>query len=169
MSAYYSSSLQEFVRTPCDRIVSLLHARYASDGFSSQYTTQSESWIESIQLLQSEIESLLEKALEAKGWKILLEFPLYRLRRRIDVVVLTVSSVVVIELKVGESHFKVADKRQAEEYALDLRDFHGPSADATLIPVLWCTAAPQVYPSNLASRHGVCEVVEIGNTGLAVC
>lgn len=167
MPAYFSCSLNEFVDTPFDRIVAVLHAKYANDGFSSQYTTQTAAWGESIPLLKSEFRSLIKTHTEAGEWKILLEFPLYRLRRRIDVVVLTSNSVVVIELKVGETLFRAADKRQVEEYALDLRDFHGPSANATLIPVLWCTSAPQDYTPCTAKGSGVREVVEVGTIGLA--
>lgn len=101
------------------------------------------------------------------SWHVLLEFPLYRLRRRIDVVVLTSANVAVIELKVGETLFRSTDRRQVEEYALDLRDFHKPSSNACLVPVLWCTDASPKYPVPQANDTGVQEVIDIGRTGLS--
>jgi DUF2075 family protein len=166
MPAYFSSSLEEFIASSPDRVVSMLHAKYASDGFSTQYTTQTDSWIESVKLLQFDFASLLKIRREASAWKVLLEFPLYRLRRRIDLVILTPANVVVVELKVGETKFTFTDRRQVEEYALDLRDFHEPSAHANIIPVLWCTGANSSRLPSSIQFDGVCEVVDIGSTGL---
>ena len=167
MAAYFSSNIRSFVDTSRDTIVSALHAKYANDGFTTQYTTQTESWNESIPLLQHELSLLLGSVESAWSWGVLLEFPLYRLRRRIDAVILAPAAVVVIELKVGETKFRSPDRRQVEEYALDLRDFHGPSANARIMPVLWCTSATHQYFRHLPGSNGVDEVVNVGSSGLA--
>ena len=166
MAAYVSQDLSSFVYAPESAIVSELHKKYSSDGFSSQYTTQTEAWLESIPLLQEELRKLLGLEGDSRNRRVLLEFPLYRLRRRIDVVLLTPSAVVVIELKVGESKFLATDKRQVEEYALDLRDFHEPSSELLLVPVLWCTSSPQAYQLMGNQESGVSHVIEVGATGL---
>jgi hypothetical protein len=79
---------------------------------------------------------------------VLLEFPLYRLQRRIDVVLLATSIVVVVEAKIGERHFRAADARQVEEYGLDLRDFHEQSSGHLIVPVLWATEASAAWPKS---------------------
>jgi hypothetical protein len=97
---------------------------------------------------------------------ILLEFPLYRLQRRIDIIVLA-TSVIVIEAKVGEHRFLSSDERQVEEYCLDLRDFHEGSRGQTLFPVLWATQAPTQESRNALSTDPVALVSHVGATGLA--
>jgi hypothetical protein len=48
--------------------------------------------------------------------------------------------IVVVECKVG-TNVSAADRRQVEEYALDLRDFHAQSYQRKIVPVLWSTNA----------------------------
>ena len=166
MAAYYSASLGNFVHANVSTIAASLHSRYATDGFSSQYTAQTKSWEHSIPLLQKELQTLLASQPDSSNWQVLLEYPLYRLRRRIDVVILASFAVVVVELKVGETSFRSADRRQVEEYALDLRDFHAASSNARLMPVLWCTRAPVKYLPPDQICLGIAPVIEIGTDGI---
>lgn len=107
----------------------------------------------------------------AAKWSILLEFPLYRLRRRIDIVILAHDRIVVVEYKVGAKHFSSEDRRQVEEYALDLRDFHSMSHSRKILPVLWCTEARPsqrdvFHPGGNTYGANVAPVIEIGGAGL---
>ncbi len=162
MPPYYQASVPDFVRESPDAIEAELHRRYAADGFASQYTTQTQSWSESIPELQRCLEDLCNEIAEAEGWHILLEMPLYRLRRRIDAVILTNSVVVVLELKVGERSFSSTDRRQVEEYALDLRDFHQPSESLSIVPALWSTRAPSINQNVHMHQCGVGAVQRVG-------
>lgn len=167
MPAYFSANLGNFVQSDVDTIISALHVKYAADGFSSQYTTQTEAWNDSIPMLQEELLDVLELHPESTNWIILLEYPLYRLRRRIDVLVLAPAAIAVIELKVGEVSFRSADRRQVEEYALDLRDFHSQSSGVGLIPILWCTQASTGNYAPEIKSSDVSEVWCVGRSGLA--
>ena len=167
MPAYYSSDLHSFVHSEVDTIITRLHSKYAADGFSSQYTTQTKAWNESVPLLQIELQALLKLHPASRNWLILLEYPLYRLRRRIDVLILAPTAVVVIELKVGEESFRSNDRRQVEEYALDLRDFHAQSSGLNLIPLLWCTKAETTEHAPDIKSSGVSETWCVGVVGLA--
>ena len=71
----------------------------------------------------------------------LLEYPLLRLGRRIDAVLLTDSTIVVLEFKVGREGFNTLNRQQAEDYALDLVDFHAGSRSHPVVPVLVATEA----------------------------
>src|SRR5262249_49443311 len=105
---------------------------------------------------------------EASDWAMLLEYPLYRLRRRIDIVILAGGTIVVVECKVGADHFSAQDRRQVEEYALDLRDFHAASARRRILPVLWSTNAEESAdgPSQMISPGtSVSPVVCVGTKG----
>ncbi|WP_110597925.1 DNA/RNA helicase domain-containing protein [Salinicola lusitanus] len=167
MTAYYSSTTGAFVRISLEEVAAALHSKYAADGFSSQYTTQTESWNITVPKLQEELRSLLRLHPDAASWPVLLEYPLYRLRRRIDVLILTPAAIVVVELKVGESTFRSADRRQVEEYGLDLRDFHGASAGISIVPVLWCTEAKTTSYVSTIKEADVAEVHCVGGLGLA--
>jgi len=141
MPAYARRTVGRFIQDDADAIIGALQKAYAADGFSSQYTRQTKAWTRVIPKLQHTFVQLLKVRPEAQSWTILLEYPLYRLRRRIDVVILAHSSIVVVEYKVGADAFTAEDRRQAEEYALDLRDFHAESYQRTILPVLWSTDA----------------------------
>ncbi|MCG7867501.1 MAG: DUF2075 domain-containing protein [Candidatus Thiodiazotropha taylori] len=167
MTAYFSSTIGSFIQTTEDEIAAALHTKYAADGFSSQYTTQTEAWNVTIPQLQRELESLLQLSTNAADWVVLLEYPLYRLRRRIDVLILSPAAIVVVELKVGETSFRSLDRRQVEEYALDLRDFHATSTGLSLVPVLWCTEADTTSYFPTINSGEVTEVCFVGRSGLA--
>jgi len=166
MTAYFSSPIDAFVRTSLNEVGAALHSKYAADGFSSQYTTQTEAWNITVPMLQGELRSLLLLRPESANWSVLLEYPLYRLRRRIDVLILTPAAIMVVELKVGESSFRSADRRQVEEYALDLRDFHAASAGISIVPVLWCTEAETISYTPTIKAGDVAEVCCVGSLGL---
>ncbi len=77
----------------------------------------------------------------AAGWELVLEYEMRRLGRRIDAVLLTPRAIVVLEFKADAATFQAEDRRQAEDYALDLRDFHAASRHHPIIPVLVATRA----------------------------
>lgn len=164
--AYARYSVDDFVHQDPSRIVAKLHSGYANDGFLSQYTQQTKAWDRILPLLQSELRQLAEDHPDAKKWGILLEYPLYRLRKRIDAVLLSNSSIFVIETKVGASSFQSADARQVEEYALDLRDFHAGSKGHPLVPILWCTDASPQQVEAIASLDWVSQVCRVGASDL---
>lgn len=141
MPAYYRQDIQTFLRHSPAHVIGVLHDGYAADGFASQYTRQTRAWLEEIPALQSLLQRLVEMRKDAYQWILLLEYPLYRLRRRIDVIILAGDAIVVIECKVGSERFAAQDVRQVEEYALDLRDFHAESKGRRIVPVLWSTDA----------------------------
>jgi hypothetical protein len=169
MPAYFRSSIAEFLATSDDSIVTKLHTAYASDGYQSQYTTQTIAWALTLPALRRELSDLLQRASSTATWHILLEYPLYRLRRRIDAVVLTPDAVVVLELKTGAKSFEAADRRQAEEYAQDLRDFHAGSTGARLRPILWALEVepPPLQAAEPDDQPGVSRLLLVGQTGLA--
>ena len=139
MPAYFRCSVQDFLATSDDAIIAKLQTAYANDGYQSQYTTQTIAWALTLPALRREFAELLLQHPSTETWHVLLEYPLYRLRRRIDAVVLAPDAVVVLELKTGASSFEAVDRRQAEEYAQDLRDFHSGSRYARLRPILWAS------------------------------
>jgi hypothetical protein len=85
-----------------------------------------------IQAWQAQIALLATLPSDAE-WRILLEFPLLRLGRRVDAVILTDRAIIVIAFK---QQFSLADYAQVEDFALDLGDFHAGSQQHPIVPLL---------------------------------
>jgi hypothetical protein len=103
------------------------------------------AWLRSVALLQV----ALADWPAALDWRVVLEFSILRLGKRIDAVLVAPAGLVVLEFKVGSAAFDAAAKRQVEDYALDLQDFHAGSPRHPIVPVLVATdgrPAPPVWP-----------------------
>ena len=94
-----------------------------------------------------------------RRWRILFECDLLRLEKRADVVLLTDRAILVLELKHGARGFEPADLRQAEDYALDLHDFHAGSRRHPVVPILVATAAREARFEPPLIWHGVAPVL----------
>jgi Uncharacterized conserved protein (DUF2075) len=168
MPAYLRLLLPDLLDADPVALVGQLNHSYAEDGYATQFTQQIKAWGIALPLLQREIRDLLTLLPDATAWTMLLEYSLHRLRRRVDAILLTYDVIVVVEMKVGEHMFRAEDARQAEEYALDLRDFHAASHDRHILPVLWCTGAPEMAPrSYIRGNDKVAQVHRMGASGLA--
>lgn len=166
MPAYVRLTIPELIDLPSASLLGQLEAGHARDGYASQFTQATIAWAELIPLLKRELASLLGARPESVDWTILLEYPLYRLRKRIDVVILAGTTIVVIEAKVGETRICSEDVRQVEEYALDLRDFHAASQQNPIVPVLWCTASSSQTLAYVPGSDSVAMVHKAGEAGL---
>jgi hypothetical protein len=98
---------------------------------------QLDSWLALIGLLQGAV-----RQAGGDGWTVLLEYDLLRLEKRIDAVLLTDRAILVVEFKHRATAWTPQDAAQAEDYALDLYDFHAGSRRHPVVPVLLASAAP---------------------------
>ena len=136
MSCGYSARVAAFLTTdPIDLLARLSLDQERS--FRTSETRQLRAWEISCTTLRTALADLPEAAF----WQILLEFPMRRLGRRIDALLITPHGTLVLEFKVGAGEFTQADKRQVEDYALDLQDFHAASRDHPIVPILIATGA----------------------------
>ena len=87
MPAYVRRTVNRFVAEDAAALVGLLEQAYAADGFASQYTRQTRAWADVIPVLQDTLSRLSAVRPEVGNWTVLIEYPLYRLRRRIDIVI----------------------------------------------------------------------------------
>ena len=102
------------------------------DGYHGEVlTTAREAW-------QGEIEILQNALMPWKGsdGRIILEYDIPRLGKRIDAVLLLKGIVFCLEFKVGEKDVHEADVDQVLDYALDLKNFHRFSQDRLIVPIL---------------------------------
>jgi hypothetical protein len=126
MPAYLRKPAQEFQNTSQEVILGVLTARAADSGFLDLKNSQITEWKETTPLLQSALSEVCRNLDQAKSWGILLEYTIPLRQKRIDAVVLAGDVILVIEFKASDTHDAYA-RRQVEDYALDLRDFHAKS------------------------------------------
>jgi hypothetical protein len=159
--AHFSGTVEEFLRLSDAHVLGSLSTGSPGDVDK----TQQNAW-------QAELPILRHALSTYPDWAILLEYDVPRIGSRIDAVVLTGRAVVVIEFKVGETLFREADRNQAWDYALDLKNFHKASHDLPIVPVLVATeaaagthelpqpAADEVYPPLFCNGEQLRQVLE---------
>ena len=131
--SYFSKSIQEFHEKANESI--LFELVQASEG-SSLLESQKMAWEVQISLLKKQ----LPKALSGR---VIFEYTIPRVGKRVDVLLVLSNAIFVIEFKVNAGSFFGADKDQTIDYALDLKNFHETSHSCLLVPILVATNAPE--------------------------
>ena len=130
MGAFYAATGPDFLAADAEAIVGVL-ARQQVWHFRTSEAAQMPAWRDSIATLKAAILALAQLGHPAF---ILLEYPILRLGRRIDAVILTDRAILSLEFKREQADADAL--RQTEDYALDLFDFHEHSRTHAIIPVL---------------------------------
>ena len=132
--AYYCNSIPGFIKDHSSDIV----GRLVKNAFDIN-KEQSNAWENQI--------SELQRRLEACGMEgdIIFEYDIVRLGKRIDVILLIRHMVFSLEFKNGKDIFTAQDAQQAEDYAIDIKNFHKESEDLYVCPILIATDAAK-YP-----------------------
>ncbi len=126
----YNSSIEKFNNTCTDSILGEIVKHF--HGVAP--TTSIEAWEGEITIMKSVLSSYA-----GKDGKIIFEYDIPRLGKRIDVVLLLDGIIFCLEFKVGESRILEADVDQVLDYALDLKNFHKFSQDNLIVPILIAT------------------------------
>ncbi|MGH7122451.1 MAG: DUF2075 domain-containing protein [Acetobacteraceae bacterium] len=134
--AFYSARVADFLAAEPALIAARLAAQQVRH-FRRTEAAQVGAWEETIAVLRA----TLGATQAVSGWHILLEYPLLRLGRRIDAVLITPKMVLALEFKAHTIEYSAGDLRQTEDYALDLRDFHAESCTIPIVPILVATEA----------------------------
>jgi hypothetical protein len=132
--AYYYNSIPSFIRTDSSSIMGQLVAH----SFEVN-KEQTDAWTAQIRELQKRLD-----ACEMEG-DIIFEYDIVRLGKRIDVVLLIRHMVFSLEFKNGKDIFTAQDAQQAEDYAIDIKNFHKESENLYVCPILVATDA-KPYP-----------------------
>jgi len=134
----YSAPLRDFLAQDTDAILGALLRMSEGD----VELTQRNAWAQQVQVLKC---LALPAELVADS-RIYFELTVPRLGRRADVVLLIGPLMVILEFKVGESHFERSAINQVWDYALDFKYFHESSHNIHVLPVLIATeASPREY------------------------
>ena len=126
----YKSMFKEFIKTDSNSLLGILCDNYHGEAL----TTTSEAWKGEISIMKD----ILSEFANQDG-KIVFEYDIPRLGKRIDVVLLYEGIIFCVEFKVGESRILEGDVDQVLDYALDLKNFHKFSQDHLIVPILVAT------------------------------
>lgn len=138
----FDSDLKTFLEKEQKTVFGELCDKYHGDAL----TTTREAWLKEIEILQN----VLIPWKESDG-RIIFEYDIPRLGKRLDVVLLLNGMVFCLEFKVGESRIIENDVDQVLDYALDLKNFHKLSQDKLIVPILVATnyknSSSKIQPS----------------------
>ena len=131
--AYYYNSIPAFIDDDSHSIIGKLVEHSFDDK-----KEQDKAWGNQI--------SQLQKRLKECGMQgdIIFEYDIVRLGKRIDVILLIRHMVFSLEFKNGQKQYIAADAQQAEDYAIDLKNFHKESENLYVCPILIATKAEEL-------------------------
>lgn len=139
--AYYSNTIRGFLTDNPNTVLGQLVKR---SEFAVEQS-QRDAWL-------AQIDHLKEVLISYSG-SVYFEYAIPRMGKRVDVVLVIGPAIFVLEYKVGEDHFAPYNIDQAVDYSLDLKNFHEPSHNHFIVPVLIATNAPIVPVSIALTLH----------------
>lgn len=159
LRSYYSATIAEFLRQSDREILGTIHANDISAETTIQ---QSNTW-------ESEITILKDQLRAFSDGRIIFEYTIPRMGKRVDTVVLYRNIVFLLEFKVGDKEYRESTYDQVYDYALDLRNFQKESHDKLLVPMMIPTRAP-AYKNTLVERDRIVEPLRCNadNIGAAI-
>lgn len=167
MPAYYRAPLGIFVKESASSIIGTLAVANSNAQFPLAPEAV-EAWKLQLPPLVHGCLQLISQLPDAVRFEILLEYPIPRVGKRIDAVLLMHNVIVAIETKTGLS--ATTAERQVDDYAIQLACFHAPSIHRTIVPMVIsdghvAKAGPRpfaddvVRPCRQANTEGVGDVL----------
>lgn len=125
----FESSFEKFIKLDNNTILGLLCKNYHGEAL----TTTIDAWSKEISILKDIVVNF------SLTNKIIFEYDIPRLGKRIDVVLLIDGIIFCLEFKNGKDKILESDIDQVLDYALDLKNFHKFSQDKIIVPILIAT------------------------------
>ena len=159
LRSYYSAPIKEFLQQSEKEILGIIHANDISAETTIQ---QGNTW-------EIEIGVLKDQLKDFTSGRILFEYTIPRMGKRVDTVILYNNIVFLLEFKCGDTEYRASTYDQVYDYALDLRNFQKESHDKLLVPIMISTHAPR-YKNTLVNRDRIIEPLRCNdqNIGAAI-
>jgi hypothetical protein len=129
LNFFYGDTIELFLQKSTQQIVGEISIANRFDTNSN--TT--DAWKQQIIILKSSLKNL--------NGNIFFEFSIPRMGKRIDCLLIIENVVFILEFKVGEKEYLNYQVEQVWDYALDLKNFHKPSHNIVIVPMLIATEA----------------------------
>lgn len=138
---YYRDAISEFLKADENAILGCLSTAESFDTARDQKN----AWQDEIRILKHILSNC--------SGEIIFEYSIPRLGKRVDVILIINGVVFCLEFKAGADRFESQDREQVWDYALDLKNFHEPSRDLTIVPILVATDADdrEIEPTTSAN------------------
>jgi hypothetical protein len=157
LRSYYSATIAEFLQQSDSEILGIIH----SNDISAETTIQqSNTWESEVQILKDQLR------LFSDG-RIIFEYTIPRMGKRVDTVVLYKNIVFLLEFKVGDKEYRQSTYDQVYDYALDLRNFQKESHNKLIVPIMVSTNATR-YQNTLVERERIIEPIRCNAQNLGV-
>ena len=156
LRSYYSASIADFLHQPDREILGIIHANDISAETTIQ---QSNTW-------ESEIAILKDQLRAFSGGRIIFEYTIPRMGKRVDAVVLYRSIVFLLEFKVGDKEYRENTYDQVYDYSLDLRNFQKESHNKLLACLMISTRAPE-QPCVINEHNRIIEPIHCNSENIA--
>lgn len=155
LRTYYSSTISDFLHRPTAEILGVIH----SNDISAETTIQqSNTWEIEVEILKDQLRGL--------DGRVIFEYTIPRMGKRVDVVVLHKNIVFLLEFKCGDTEYRASTYDQVYDYALDLRNFQKESHDKLLVPIMVSTRAPEAE-NVIHERDRIIEPLSCNATNIA--
>lgn len=143
LRAYYSASIKDFLAQSTAGILGVIHQNCISAETTIQ---QNNTWEQEVNILKNQLAGIEEG-------RIIFEYTIPRMGRRVDVVLLHRNIVYLLEFKCGDDQYRASTVDQVYDYALDLRNFQKESHDKLIANIIVSTRAPQVDIKIVEKEH----------------
>ena len=148
LRCYYSESVEVFLQQSSKEIIGVIHSNDISAETSIQ---QSNTWEIEVDILKKQLADFAEG-------RIIFEYTIPRMGKRVDVVLLYKNIVFLLEFKCGDKEYRQSTYDQVYDYALDLRNFQKESHNKLLIPMMVSTKAPS-KPCTISEKDRIIEPI----------
>lgn len=157
LRSYYSAQVTEFLQQSSSEIIGIIH----SNDISAETTIQqSNTWESEVQILKEQLRMFTDG-------RIVFEYTIPRMGKRVDVVVLHKNIVFLLEFKCGDTEYRQSTFDQVYDYAMDLRNFQKESHNKLLVPIMVSTKAPP-YQNYLKVRDRIVEPIRCNAQNIGV-
>lgn len=156
LRTYYSATIEEFLNQTEKNILGVIHSNDTSAKTTIQ---QSNAWSQEVKILKNQLKSFTEG-------KILFEYTIPRMGKRVDVVLLHKNIVFLLEFKCGDSEYRNTSYDQVYDYALDLRNFQKESHTKLLVPIMISTDAPN-FENRIVEVERIIEPLRCNATNIS--
>jgi hypothetical protein len=156
LRAYYSSDISEFLNKTNEEILGTIHK---NDISAETIIQQSNTWAQEISILKDQLSGFT-------NGRIIFEYLIPRMGKRVDVVFLYKNIVFLLEFKCGDDEYRSSTYDQIYDYALDLRNFQKESHNKLLALIMVSTKAP-VVDIKIKEQDRIIEPIKCNSKNIA--